>query len=326
MPDSELLFLDRLPKSFEFENSILIYDRRLQKKWKSWIKRFHHSYAVSSGEKLKDLKAFPSHVQKILSRTEDIPPRKLIIVAFGGGSVGDFAGFLASVFKRGVRLVQVPSTWLAQVDSAHGGKTALNVSSFKNQIGTFYPAEKIFLVREVVLRLEQDRFLEARSEAVKVALLQGGALWEKMQKVKNSSELWRLLPLLIKAKLKIVRQDPLETKGIRHLLNFGHTVGHVIESDLGIAHGQAVGLGMRFALEWSRQRGYLESEITTGLPTSKELAVILRQLRNPQKSLQQDKKMVGAGLRFIFLQAPGSPRIERVSISEILNEIGRQKS
>ena len=325
MQESQLIFSDRLPKSFEFENSILIYDRRLQKKFKSWIKKFPHSYGVSSGEKLKDLKSFSSHVQKILKKTEEIPPRKLIVVALGGGSVGDFAGFFASVFKRGVRLVQIPSTWLAQVDSAHGGKTALNVSSFKNQIGTFYPAEKIYLVRELVMRLEKARFQEACFEALKVALLEGGPLWFKMQKVKKSPDLWRLLPALIRAKLKIVRRDPYEEKGLRHLLNFGHTVGHVIESELGVPHGRAIGYGMRFALEWSRAKGILRKEVETGLPTREELAKVLGKLKNPQKALQQDKKTVGAGLRFIFLRQPGSPVIERVSVSEILIEIGRQK-
>src|SRR6185295_5151716 len=114
--------------------------------FRNWLKKFPCRYGVKSGESLKDLEKFPGHCKAILQMTEKIETRPLQLIAVGGGSVGDFAGFVASTLKRGVPLIHVPSTWLAAIDSTHGGKTALNVAGIKNQIGTFKQAEKIIVV------------------------------------------------------------------------------------------------------------------------------------------------------------------------------------
>lgn len=326
MRESELIFAARLPR-LEREKCLLVYDRKLRSRWGSWIREFPVSYAVSSGEGLKDLNAFPGHVEVLLRRTAQLSPKELTVLAFGGGSVGDFAGFFASVFKRGVRFKQIPSTWLAALDSAHGGKTALNVGSFKNQIGSFYPADTVYLVREVLEALGPQRFREAWPEAVKVAILQGPPLSQRLRRVRTARGLWRELPALIEAKMRIVRRDPLESKGLRHLLNLGHTVGHVIEGSLQVPHGLAVGLGTRFALQWSRDRwGFdLRAVESWGLPAEADLRKALRRLKDPRTSLVQDKKRsVHGKVRFIFMQELGRPRIEDVTVDEILAEIERQ--
>jgi 3-dehydroquinate synthase len=328
MTTSRLFFHNRLPR-LPVENSVLIYDRRLAKVWGKWIHRFPVSYGVRSGEELKDLSRFPAHVKNLLKKTEGLSSRELTVIAFGGGSVGDFAGFFASVFKRGVRFVQVPSTWLAAIDSAHGGKTALNVEGYKNQIGSFYPAERIHLVKEVLMELGERRFREAQPEAVKVALLDSPRLWSEVRKSETSRQLWSLLPQLIRAKMKIVKRDPKETKGLRHLLNLGHTLGHVIESELGCPHGLAVGSGLRFSLEWSRHLGFLPSTWFESLEGHVTEAASLRRqiraLRNPRRALLQDKKKSRQGrIGFVFLRRPGSPLIREVSVDEILAEMRRQ--
>lgn len=328
MRESQRVFRERLPKPSDFTDSLLIYDRRLAKRWGSWIRRFPRSYAVTSGEDLKDLRRFPAHVEKILKKTEGLSPAKLTIVAFGGGSVGDFAGFLASVFKRGVDLVQIPSTWLAAIDSAHGGKTALNAGRAKNQVGTFYPARQVILVREVLLDLGRDRFLDAWPEAVKVALLSGTKDLVPLLNSQTPRGLWDLLPRLIEAKLRIVRRDPLEKKGIRHLLNFGHTVGHLIEAETGMSHGLAIGYGLSFAMVWSEKREGLRAEEwieACGLPSGRQLAKVLGRLKQARSLISQDKKIFSTGrVRFVFLRAPGRPLIESVGIDEIVGEIRRQ--
>lgn len=326
---SRLVFSEKLPE-LPFSDCLLVFDRRLRKPHGAWIRRFPRAYGVRSGEQLKDLGRFPSHAEKLLDLAAGVSPRRLTVVAFGGGSVGDFAGFFASVLKRGVKLVQVPSTWLAALDSAHGGKTALNAGGYKNQIGTFHPAETVHLCREVLSKLGERRFREARPEAVKAALLDGEPLTRALRAVETGDDLWRVLPRLIRAKMKIVEKDPRETKGLRHLLNLGHTVGHVLESETGAAHGEAVGLGLRFALEWSSELGLLRDPENyadfPGLPSAEELRDALRGVRDFGKGLLQDKKIGRSGkIRFIFLKRPGYPEIREVPVKEILREIRRQR-
>jgi len=326
---SELVYLPKLPRGAD-PKTLLIYDRRLLKSWGPWIRRYPLSYGVKSGEELKDLRHFPDHVAALLKKTSGVSPKELTVLAFGGGSVGDFAGFFASVFKRGVRFEQIPSTWLAALDSAHGGKTALNVDTVKNQIGTFYSASKVYLVKEVLRELGPDRFHEAVAEAVKVALLDSEELSSRLRGLRKADQMWKFLPDLIQAKMKIVRHDPEEKKGLRHLLNLGHTMGHVIESELGLAHGIAVGHGIRFAMEWSARRHHFELsswdvDLHGLIPSRPETARVLRRLRRIRPLLLQDKKKSsGNRLRFIFLKAAGKPRIEDVSVDEILGETERQ--
>jgi 3-dehydroquinate synthase len=252
----------------------------------------------------------------------------LQIVAFGGGSVGDYAGFVASLVRRGVGFVQVPSTWLAAMDSAHGGKTALNVGAFKNQIGTFYPAQSIFIVREVLLAQPRERVHEAAGEYYKMQfLMKGRALARSpVPQELTSMDLWQDLPALVRAKWQIVRQDPYETKGPRAWLNLGHTVGHVLEAALQTPHGLAVHYGLAFATRWSQSRGLwkgpLRQEI---LPTPEEVALQLRQVRSPVRWLRRDKKMKSATkIRFVFMKKPGYPVTQIVSLQDLLREWKRQ--
>ncbi|MBX2994284.1 MAG: 3-dehydroquinate synthase [Bdellovibrionaceae bacterium] len=325
MKNSCVRFSTRLPSRFDFQNSVLIYDRVLEKKFGPWIRRFPRRYGVRSGEYLKAVENFAGHAAAISKVGEGLSVREMQIVALGGGSVGDFAGFVASVFKRGVRLVHVPSTWLSAIDSAHGGKTALNVGGIKNQIGTFYPASEVLICRDLLLNQGPARFDDAKAEAAKVALLTSAALWTKTQKVRDESGLFRLLPDLIRAKLKIVALDPKETSGHRHLLNFGHTVGHALESSLHLSHGEAVSLGLRFAIDWAG--GALAQKDLWGIATRAQLRRALARLKNPARALAQDKKMVtNKRIRFIFVSRPGYPSIREVSVSDILAEIERQKN
>lgn len=324
----QLKFSKKFPaaSALQAQRSLVIYDQILDQKpdFKAWIQSFPTRMAVASGEELKDLRHFPKHMEKIVDLTLQISERPLQVIAIGGGSVGDFAGFVASVLKRGVSLVQIPSTWLAAVDSAHGGKTALNVGGVKNQIGTFHQAEKIWLIEELLQSQPAGRTQDAFGEALKISLLQGGDLWKAFEKISqwNSQVLWKLLPKLIEAKYKIVAKDPFEKKGIRHLLNFGHTVGHVFEAELGLSHGQAVLYGLGFAIEWSKYKKLLK-KFSYSLPSHMEK---LKALQNPTHYLSQDKKRVSdAKLRFIFLSKPGKAIIKSVSIFDVLQEMERQK-
>ncbi|MCB0368948.1 MAG: hypothetical protein KDD45_05710, partial [Bdellovibrionales bacterium] len=178
---TDLIYANKLPHPSSLASvSILIYDKYLQKNpsLNKWIEQFSFSLPVKAGENLKQLNQFEKHLLTLLKIVEKAKTKNITIVALGGGSLGDFAGFLASVFKRGVPLIHIPSTWLSAIDSSHGGKTALNVAGYKNQIGTFYPANKIYIIKNLLLTQPQVRLADSMGEVLKTILINGGHLWD----------------------------------------------------------------------------------------------------------------------------------------------------
>ncbi len=340
---SEVVFSDNLPSfSAIAEETLVIYDNILPKVSKSFKKKLStatYSYAVNAGESLKDIKNFPNHISRIVKICETASVSKLTIVVVGGGSVGDFGGFVASVFKRGVGLVQVPTTWLSAIDSAHGGKTALNVAEAKNQIGTFYPARKIIICKEILLAQPPDRAYEAFGELYKIALIEGGSFWKKFAKETcvDASLIWKYLKEAVEAKYKVVRKDPTEKLGVRHILNLGHTLGHVFEVLYSLPHGLAVNYGLSFCLDFSRQNGVMTEKIYQDIkeaPVSSFLLSPIRdgmlsvnksQLSKVKKLLLKDKKKSQSQkIRFVLLKSAGKTVIKDIQIDELLLEWVRQ--
>lgn len=330
---SELEFLTTFPSPKRFPDpSLLIVDKNLLRNpmVKRWLDTFSFVYFIEAGEKLKQLKSFEMHLQNILNLTKTMPPKPLTFVAIGGGSVGDFVGFLASTFKRGAPLIQIPSTWLAAIDSAHGGKTALNIGVFKNQIGTFYPAQKVILCRPLLLTQPSERTQDAMGEILKTALLAGGTLWKKIhqEKLFSSQKLWSYLPLLIAYKYKVILKDPFEKKGLRHVLNLGHTFGHTLELQFKLPHGQAVNLGLLMSLQLSKSKGIMSTKmfkslllsplLKNHLATAKDLKPLLKNHKNILTLLTQDKKISKSGqIYFVYLIRPGKPMVLETSLKEL---------
>jgi 3-dehydroquinate synthase len=342
-------FLKKLPSEarlaeslgFKPEKILVLYDSRLSKieGIRKWLADYPYKYSLSAGEGLKDLANFTTHVKKIFKLASPFSNRSLCVVGLGGGSVGDFAGFLSSVLKRGVPLVHIPTTLLAAIDSAHGGKTALNVGEFKNQIGTFYPADSVLLVRSLFEELPSVQIQSASGELAKIAILAGGPLFNRFRDKfeMNLDTVWDFLPDVIEAKYKVVGKDPFEQTGERQVLNFGHSLGHALESYFSLPHGVAVGQGMLFALTWSEHQGYLRGN------QADELTRLLREktrFLQPKsfvrehkpmsrsrlsKLILEDKKLTDARhLTFIFLEQPGSPFRKVVPIESFLTETQRQ--
>lgn len=331
---TKVLFLDRfpLPKTLA-ESPILIFDLRLleNKKTKKWIESFPNSIGVQAGENLKQIKQFEKYFVEILHLIERTKIRNITLIGLGGGSIGDFVGFMASVFKRGVPLVHIPSTWLAAIDSAHGGKTALNIAGYKNQVGTYYSAERVYLVKELIKSQPNERVTECMGEVLKTVLLRGGPLWKKTQNLSsmNSEVLWRLLPDLILYKNKIVKIDPYEKKGPRLFLNFGHTFGHVLEAIQGWPHGVAVNYGLRLAIELSFEQGVLgaaeytkinQSEFIKKFMMSRDQAFeLLQKTPGLERFLLQDKKALGKNsTQFVLLKKIGVPFVKSLSLNELI--------
>ncbi len=337
LKSSKLIYLNHLPKANEIaEHPIFIYDKYLLKvpKVKKWIQSLPYTYPVTAGETLKQLKSFERHTINILKIYEQMKVKNITFVAIGGGSVGDFVGFLASVFKRGVSLVHIPSTWLAAIDSSHGGKTALNLGNYKNQIGSFYSAEKIILCKELLFTQPAERVHDALGEVLKTSLLAGGPLWKNISKESqfDSQKLWTYLPSLINYKYKIVKKDPFEKKGLRYVLNLGHTIGHTFEINYQLPHGYAVNLGLRMALELSYKKNLLTKSVydylleapllKVCLANQNDLKPYLKNISKIKQALYHDKKISKNNkINFIFLRSPGKPIVKEVDISWLLEQL-----
>ncbi len=238
----------------------VLYDKKLKKHLSKISGTVVFSLPVVAGEEVKSLKAF----EKITSQLNDLEKNKGSIegiCVLGGGSLGDVGAFIASVYRRGVRLVMVPTTYLSVIDSAFGGKTAINFAGAKNQIGSFYPSECV-LIHKKILPNDKKLIRDAFAEILKMAILESG-LWKLLLKQKklDSKAFWKMAAPTIQAKLKIVKADPREKLGLRHKLNLGHTLGHVFEKLAPLTHGEAVALGLFYELEIFYLSGKLNEEL-----------------------------------------------------------------
>lgn len=345
---SKVEFLKSLPSKakmtealgFKPEKYLIVCDRTVEKspEVKKWLKDFAYVYSVRGGEDLKDLSSLGDHVKKIMKLVTPFPVRGLCVVALGGGTVGDFTGFVASILKRGVPLIQIPTTLLAAMDSAHGGKTALNIGGFKNQVGTFYAADAVLIVRSLFEGLPELQIRSASGELAKMALIEGGELFASLKNFRPDLDfIWEHLPSAIEAKYRWVEKDPFERSGERQVLNLGHSLGHPLESYYGIPHGIAVAQGLVFALQWSQHQGYLPVASETealdlltgpmGFLKPKEFAKKHRVMSRSRlmRLVSEDKKLTDTrSMNFVFLENIGAPFRKKMTLESFLTETQRQ--
>ena len=225
-------------------------------------KRDVNVFSIKNGEKSKSFSTY----QKILNKLFELKfNRSDIIIAFGGGVVGDIAGFSAATYMRGIKFIQIPTTLLAQVDSSVGGKTAINVTQGKNLVGAFYNPSLVVISTYFLNTLSDEEYKSGLGEIVKYALIGNKRLKTFIEK--NSKEIINrkesvlkiIIEESIKTKSKIVTKDEKEN-GIRAILNFGHTFGHAIEAHnnfKNITHGAAITLGMVIASKLSYFEGHI---------------------------------------------------------------------
>lgn len=283
----------------------------------------HATIQVRAGEELKTLARIASLADEVLALRASRP---LTLIAVGGGSVGDAIGFLASILWRGVDLWHVPTTLLAAVDSAYGGKTAVNLSKHKNQLGTFYPAQKVVLMEEFFARLPPRAREDGLAELVKAFWLQGDASRLKIldEKVETwashpwpqiSADLLEAVMQAAEIKRAVVEADPFEKSGHRSILNLGHTVAHALELQLGLSHGHAVAWGLATTASLSHEQGLLTPSLRDRLHYHVyPLLEALPEFRLPSaadfdEALRRDKKRREGKLRSILLEGPGKPII-----------------
>jgi 3-dehydroquinate synthase len=334
---SQLTFSEQFPfELFDLQKDLLIIDTTVDQYFPEIGKKFSYVYRVQAGESLKSLSTFAVHVENVLELWNQPVSRQSRIISCGGGSVGDFCGFLASILKRGLRLTQCPTTWLSAIDSAHGGKTALNVRSVKNQVGTFYPAETVVMVKDLLFMQNEARAREGLSEMLKMALICEPTFLQDLTLESGlPNMIWRNLQKAIAAKNRVVEQDPFETTGLRKMLNLGHTLGHVIESHYKVSHGESVLQGLYFAVDWSAKIGLLpESRRELIFKKFTELGFrswLDQSTFKPMPAQEvlrlamQDKKINSqAQIDFVFLSDIGHAKVLPVSLRDLVFEAQRQ--
>ena len=198
-------------------------------------------FTFESGEKSKNTDTYLAIIKSLVDNSFT---RSDVIVAVGGGVVGDVAGFAAATFMRGIAFVNIPTTLLSQVDSSIGGKNGVDFNSYKNQIGTFYRPEAVITDPDVLKTLSPRQFACGMAECIKIALTSDAALFCDLEN--GSISVDDIIRRCVSLKIKIVEADEKEN-GVRKMLNFGHTVGHAVESlqgENGLLHGECVALGM----------------------------------------------------------------------------------
>jgi len=282
-----------------------------------------HLVSFPAGERHKTLRALDAVAWQCLQVGAS---REDLVVALGGGVTGDLAGLLAATLLRGVRWAQVPTTLLAQVDSSVGGKVAVNHALGKNLLGAFYPPEWAWLDAAYLDTLPPRQLAAGCAELVKHALLGDVALLEDLEALARAPRVASALsPSLLRrgvaVKAAVVSRDERE-RGERVTLNLGHTLGHALEAaSRDLLHGEAVALGLCFALERSVARGLPPADAARavallralGLPTDWRAALSAESL----DFLRRDKKRSGEQLTFVVLTALGAPALERVGVEDL---------
>ena len=262
---------------------------------------------IGPGEAAKNLLTAGSVLERLAEAGLDHDGH---VIALGGGVVGDLAGFCAAVYQRGVPVVQMPTTLVAQVDSAYGGKTGVDLPQGKNYVGAYHQPAAVLVDPTALATLPAEELAAGWAEVVKTALIAGGPLWKRVRG-RHAEADRDLVMACARTKLVVVAADERDA-GRRQTLNLGHTVGHAIETVTGYRryrHGEAVGLGLLAALTLSTQPA-LREEVADllaahGLPTRLEPDI------DPEEvvaATERDKKRRGGRVGFALVEAPGDVR------------------
>lgn len=299
-----------------------------------------HNIILAPGEQLKSFVNLTKVANEILKNN---PDRNSTIIALGGGVIGDLSGFVASIMLRGINFIQIPTTFLAQVDSSVGGKTGINTNYGKNLIGSFYQPKLVLIDPNTLLSLSDREYYSGYVEALKYGLIDMADFFTFLDKNKENIKnkdihtLSKIISTCCNAKARIVAEDEKE-KGKRALLNLGHTFAHSLEKETNyselLKHGEAVALGIILALKFSIKLGFcIESDLKKVSSHFEYLNIKtdLAQIKfswnkeNIIKNMYSDKKTINNHLVFILLNGIGKSFISRNIkdnlLSEFFNEI-----
>ncbi len=297
---------------------VLIYDANVQQHAEQLMQLLPVTpIKVPPGEEQKSLDALSLLYDELAAARAD---RHTIVLAMGGGVMGDLAGFAAASFNRGLPLVMIPTTLLAMVDSSVGGKVGINHPAGKNLIGAFHQPRGVWIDTHYLSTLPTREFRSGLAEVVKYGIILDGAFFNWLDNhgeailLHDPASLQHIISRSCQLKAQVVEQDEFETTGVRAILNFGHTLGHAIERVTGygqLLHGEAVAIGMVFACRLAERLDIITSELTTRLihllqrfqlPTDVDTGLSVSELLT---AMQHDKKNIAGQLRFVLPTALG---------------------
>lgn len=286
---------------------------------------FITSFVFPAGEEQKNLNTVRNLYEHLIVNRFD---RKDMLVALGGGVVGDLCGYAAATYLRGIAFIQIPTTLLSQVDSSIGGKTGVDFDSYKNMVGAFHMPELVYTNVSVLSTLTEEQYSSGMGEIIKHGLIKDKAYYEWLQtnqeliRKRDADTCLEMIARSDEIKRLVVEADPTE-QGERALLNFGHTLGHAIEKCMTfqMLHGHCVGLGMLCAAKISAERGMIPEEETV------KLRRLLESFRMPVRAFgigaeevlaatKNDKKMDGGKIRFVLLRSVGNACIDTTVTEE----------
>jgi 3-dehydroquinate synthase len=285
----------------------------------------YHCIVLKSGEAFKTQQTVDSVIQQLITIQAD---RTFTLVGVGGGVVTDITGYVASVYMRGIAFGFVPTTLLAMVDASIGGKNGVDVGNYKNMIGVTNQPHFILYDISFLKTLPTAEWCNGFAEIIKHAAIKDASMFKQLQQhdITYYQKHAKILQLLIQRnamlKGKVVVNDPLEL-GDRKLLNFGHTLGHALENQYQISHGEAISVGMCFA-------SYL-SEYYTGFKHAKKIITILSQYQLPTalafeptatfEILKMDKKRATQAMRYVLLERIGKAYIHTIPLTDIATKL-----
>lgn len=313
----------------------IITDNKVHFIYKDTIEKFKEQYNIkiycfNEGEENKNINT----IQGIYSfLIENNANKNSLLIALGGGVVGDIVGFVASTYMRGIRYINIPTTLLSQVDSSVGGKVGYNYNGLKNIIGNFHHPEFVYISTNFLKTLEEKEFQGALGEVIKYGLIKDSSLLSFLNEnykgilEKETDKMIHIIKSCIKIKAEIIKDD-LNDTGIRNVLNFGHTVGHAIEinSEGKLTHGEAVALGMLTSIKLSEDIYKLSKDLYG------KIVNLYGKLRLPIKhkvdnytlfmyAINHDKKN-DEKIRFILLEELNKPKVKvEINKKDIINAL-----
>ncbi len=316
------IYLERgaLKKAHEYlnldRNVLIVTDSGVPKEYSNTIasqcKRFE-IFEFEQGEKSKNFDTYKSILETLVkggfTRTD-------CVVAVGGGVAGDMAGFAASTFMRGIDFYNIPTTVLSQVDSSVGGKTAIDFGGYKNIVGAFYQPKAVIIDSDTLKTLPDRQISNGLAEAVKMSLTFDGELFEMFENSNHITDIDKIIKRSVELKRDVVQKDEKES-GLRKVLNFGHTVGHAIESSTpSLYHGECVALGMLPMCSNAVRLRLIDVLKNLNLPVCIDT--------NCEKIIEimsHDKKMAGDNISVVYVENIGSFDIKTKSFAEFSKEI-----
>lgn len=307
-----------------YKQVFVIYDARVEEYLPKLGLQGKPAYAIAATEENKNIKTAYEACKWLLEQGAD---REALVLAVGGGVTTDIAGFVAGIYKRGIRYANVPTSLVGQVDAGIGGKTGVNVSSFKNMIGLIKQPEFTWICPAFLKTLPEKDFLSGSAELLKTFILEDREAYEQAVDLLSAANrapaaYGKLIEKAARIKARIVGKDEKEN-GLRRILNLGHTYGHAIEwyqhihaDEAPLTHGEAVAVGMVKAAALSEKRGYAAPGLESKLRDDFRRCGLSVDFPCPEQELEEavakDKKAEGGKINFVFIEKIGKVKVAKL--------------